>query len=262
MEDCHTLPPIFSRNNFYDFKLAMHHAICPAYRIVSDDLRRGRKYRELQEPYIKELKHTFEKWVDKRLDNHEILNMCRYFTIAYYHEMELKFNFTKDENKACMGLVDTEMFFRVWGNDLLWKIGSKRYLEHLLDAMDRIINKTQSEKLEINLTHDMILAMILNGLGYEMKATPPFAATLIFELRHDHKEDEYYVYTYYNDEPITFDMCKEHPCKYKTFNRNIRERILPGNIYQLCGDDEKLKKIEDIMSHYEVLELPTNYFQM
>lgn len=238
----------------------MHHALCPAYRIVSDDLRRSRKYRKLQEPYIEELRPKFEKWVEKDLDDHEILNMCRYFTIATYHEMELKFNFTHDDYKTCMGLIDTQMFYVVWGNNLLWKIGAKRYLEHLLDAMDRTINHTQSEKLEINLTHDMILGIILNGLGYKIKTTPPFAATLIFELRHE--DDEYYVYTYYNDEPITFDMCEKHPCKYKTFNRNIRQRILPGNIYELCGDDEKLKKIEDIMSHYELLQVPTNYFAL
>jgi len=60
-----------------------------------------------------------------------------------------------------MGLMDTQLYYEVYENDLLWKIGSKRYLEHLIESMDKIILGEDDEKLHINVGHDMTLALIL-----------------------------------------------------------------------------------------------------
>jgi len=61
----------------------------------------------------------------------------------------------------------------------------------------------------------------------------------------------------YNDNPITFGDCTqtaEEGCDYNTFGNNIHSRIVKGSIYEIVGDDNRIKKLEDIMSDYEVLD--------
>jgi hypothetical protein len=235
LPDCYTLPPIFSRNNHYDYKLSIHHANCPTYKIVQKDLMRSRKLQKIQEPMVAILRPKFKKWIGEDIeDNNMLLKMCKYLVFATYHEVEFKFDFTLTDYTNCLDLVETQLFYYVWGNDLLWKIGGKRYLEHLVDAMDRVINGTQTEKFEINVSHEMSLSLVLFALGYELKSLPPFASTVIFELRsRDDNENEYYVKTLYNDVPIKFDMCIEYECDYETFKKNIRQRIIPGDIFEI-----------------------------
>lgn len=72
---CHTLPPIFSRNMFYDFKLAMFAAICPAYQIVRSDLIQSRRLMRLQEPSVTYLRPKFEVMLGKPMKNAEILDL-------------------------------------------------------------------------------------------------------------------------------------------------------------------------------------------
>ena len=78
-----------------------------------------------------------------------------------------------------------------YGDDRLWKIGVKGFLEMVIDRMDKIINKNQTHKMELIFSHDNGINNILNGLGYLCKITPPLASTLFIEL---HSENgEYYV---------------------------------------------------------------------
>lgn len=218
--------------------------------MIRADLRDSQKYQDMMEPYIKQLRPTLEKAVNKKLNNLELLEVCRYLKLAEYHKKKLSFDFSKEDSKACLDLVDTQMYFEVWGSELLYKMGGKRYLEHVLDSMNRIINNNQTIKLDISLAHDMTVGLILNALGYELRDSPPFAAVIVFELRTNDK-DEYYVNSYYNDEKITFGMCTEVDCPFKTFEAQIRTRVIPGDIDQLCGDTNYFKKLEDVLLHFE-----------
>lgn len=228
------------------------------YQIVKKDLERSRSLLKSQNKAVDILRPRFKKWIGEDIqDNSLLLKMCKYLVVGTFHEIEFKFDFTLFDYSTCLDLAESQMFYYVWGNDILWKIGAKRYLEHLLDSMDRVIEGTQSEKLEINVGHEMSVAIVLNGLGFEVRTLPPFASTLIFELRsRDGEEDSYYVNTLYNDVPIIFEKCVEKDCDYDTFKKNIRERMFQGDIQRLCGEDEDLRKISDIMSHFIDFNIP------
>ncbi|CAI2371532.1 unnamed protein product [Moneuplotes crassus] len=259
LPSCHSLPPIFSRNRYYDFKLSMFTAICPVYKLINDDLKDSRKLKVIQQPYVEHLNKLLKPIINESLTPAEALTYCKYLMNARIHNIELVLNYTSEDNAQCLELIDTQLFYEVWGNNILWKLGSKRFLEHLLYSMEEILKGKSEERLHINVGHDMTLALVLNGLGYQIRTQPPFGSTLFFELRSKDDKSGYYVRTLYNDEPITFGQCEEQEgslegCSFEVFKKNIEDRMIKGNIYEICGDDEQLKKIEDIFSHYELLE--------
>lgn len=133
-----------------------------------------------------------------------------------------------------------QLYARVYGNDLLWQLGSKVYLAELLDHMDQIIAGNMTQKLHMNSGHDMTVAMMLHGIGYKITHVPDFSANIVFELHLGEIDNKHYVKTMYNDIPITFGKCTDEMCELETFRQNIVEKAIPGDIEDLCSDKDPL----------------------
>lgn len=112
--------------------------------------------------------------------------------------------------------------------------------------MDSILFKNGTQKMHIIVAHDQTLAIILWGLGYETKHTPPFASTIIFELHQNDTSGDYYVKTFYNDKLITFGLCSETECDYTLFKKSIHTRMIPDDVNKICEYDETVVSMSDL----------------
>ena len=112
--------------------------------------------------------------------------------------------------------------------------------------MDKVLTNKQTEKLEINVGHDVTLELILNALGYEVRTSQPYSSLLFFELRIDDVTNQAYVNTIYNHTPLTYGLCTEVNCPIEIFKENIVNRVQNGNIYEIWEEPMMLKGVEDI----------------
>ena len=112
--------------------------------------------------------------------------------------------------------------------------------------MNKVYQNKQTEKLEINLGHDVTIELILNALGYEVKAVQPYSSVIFFEYRQEEVSNQTYVTTIYNNQPITFGLWVDVKCPFETFKQNILNRVQSGNIYEICEESMKLKGVSDI----------------
>jgi hypothetical protein len=127
------------------------------------------------------------------------------------------------------------MFVFVWGDNVLWSLGSKVFFDRLMSAMDNIIDGKKQTKMQLHFVHNRQLSLILNGLGIRFRKKVALASTLFFELHLN--RGKYYVRTLYNDHSLTFGDCTNELCEYETFKHQITNIHPQGDIQDLCNAD-------------------------
>lgn len=178
----------------------------------------------MEKPHLDFLMSVFKQYVDPEVTENDIVFMCSYLTSSYFHKIPLNFSWwnsnshhfpnmlqtgnsdlTRDIVQKCFESKSTDLHCLSWGDDRLWKIGAKGYLNKVLDSMDKIISGDPNAKMEINLAHDTTIAIVLAGMGYMTKINPPHSSTLFIEL---HQEGgEYLVSVLFNGVPLTYGPC-------------------------------------------------------
>lgn len=254
LPDCYNLLPIISETNPKSYDIQCQDSDWKAYHEISDMLWNSEEQAELKEPYLDFLLPTFEEHIGGDIKEEDVDPICSYLTLADLHKLKLTFDWWKykgDETtemskimnsdlysdiiKNWESLTNVQLYWISYGDERLWKIGAKMYLDKLVASMDKIVSGEPTPKVELNFSHDRSLAIILSGLGYVTKVNPPLASTLFIEL---HEENgTFHVETFYNGKPLTYGLCKEKKCSYETFKENVKQRTFPGSIDDVCNGE-------------------------
>ena len=97
LPECYEVPPVFSRQKDYDFKLAIHHSECKAYNTASKERKSSKELEILRKPYTDALRGKFENFTGRQIDDEEIYRMCKYFSFGVFHELEFRVNITSQD---------------------------------------------------------------------------------------------------------------------------------------------------------------------
>ena len=135
----------------------------------------------------------------------DIEDFCNYVEISGYHKLDLVYKFNDHDRFLCSKLIEQNQYWQIWGDERLAQLGPKAFLESLLSHFDEAAEGA-GPKLILNFSHDTTLAIILQGLGLEVRANPPFASTIFFELWRE--EEGHSIRTLFNDEALTFGLCE------------------------------------------------------
>ena len=195
LPNCFNLAPIYAKRmeNWYD--ISIDDADCPNYISILKELSKSETYKQLRNPFVSVLLDRLQKYLNRDVEESELDDLWEYLMMASYHKLELIFNYTEDDVKQWEMLHDVNMYKVSWGDDRLWQIGSKEFLNMIIDRMDKIVARNQTHKMEVIISHDNGINNILNGLGHLTKVTPPLATTVFFELHNEN--NEFYVTTIY-----------------------------------------------------------------
>lgn len=206
LPDCFNLFPIYSEKNEHSYDIQCQDSDCRAYQDVSSQLCSSKEQRELQQPFIDFLTPAFQKHIGP-VTAGDVGSICSYLVLAEVHTFDLKFNWWQNGNSQtlssnfkddaevyqqimdnCKALDNAGLYCKSWGDERLWKVGAKRYLDKLVNSMDKVISGETTYKMELNFSHDTSTAIILAGLGYLTKVNPPLASTLFVELHEEGKK--------------------------------------------------------------------------
>ena len=180
----------------------------------------------MKKPHLDYLVSAFKEYVDPETTEDDVVFICSYLTASYFHKIPLNLDWwtdkdhqfpgifqtgnsdlTRDIVQKCFKSKSTDLHSLSWGDERLWKIGAKGYLNKVLDSIEKVISGDPIAKMEVNLAHDTTIAIVLAGLGYITKINPPHSSTLFIEL---HQEGgQYLVSVIFNGVPLTYGPCKE-----------------------------------------------------
>jgi len=249
LPDCFNLLPVASELNDYSYDIQCQDSNCQAYQTASKEVCDSDKQQKMYEPYLEWLTPKFNELIGPT-ESSQVGSICSYLILADVHSFELIFDWWNEKETIqdkldseptikeqvlynCNKLDDAGLYCKAYGDERLYKIGAKYYLDKLIDSMDKIIAGNQTQKIELNFSHDTSLAIILSGLGYVPPANPPLASTLFIELHSEGKE--YFVKTLYNGKALKFGLCQQTECDYDTFKENVKQRTYPGTIEDVCN---------------------------
>ena len=147
LPDCFNLPPISSWQPSQDFDFFAEEMACPAYYNLVEQVQQSSDFEYLVKPNIEGLTTTFNTIFDENTTYtfNDLLDMCKNVYVAKREGITLKFEFSKQDIKDCNDLYNKQLYYQVYGDENLWKIGAKAYFIDLITWMNQtIIDKNNS----------------------------------------------------------------------------------------------------------------------
>ena len=118
--------------------------------------------------------------------------------------------------------------------DYLARVAGGFLISEVLENLKSAKNESTTKKFFLYSAHDTTLAFSLAFLQQNISVLPPFASTLIFELRETN--GLYFVTVAYNDNFIQIPKCKGLKCTFEEFEDYVKQREIP-KLKELCDGE-------------------------
>ena len=114
---------------------------CPAYYNLAAQVQQSSDFEYLVKPNVEYLTTAFNAFFDENVTYTmgDIVDMCKNIFVANEEDITLSFDPSKKDIQNCQDLVDKQLYYQVYGDDNLWKIGAKAYFIDLFTYMNQTI---------------------------------------------------------------------------------------------------------------------------
>jgi hypothetical protein len=117
LPECFNVLPYYSQSNPDDYLIHFEKSDCPRYQQLAKELKNSTEFEEMNAPYLRYLIPRFHELTNstEALTWEDVKNMCSYLSIADFHNVKLKFNYTQQDLDECSGIDTNKYYFISWG---------------------------------------------------------------------------------------------------------------------------------------------------
>ncbi|CDW86220.1 esophageal gland cell secretory protein 21 [Stylonychia lemnae] len=256
-------------NATHDFLLHVDDENCPRFSLVKDIMKDSAHYKNITSWFLDNLGprvRDITKWSNITIPK-ILVNVCGYLQWAHQDKLELNFDYTNEDLKHCHAVGDSKLYFKSYGANETWILGSFEFLKqlqefiHILDHNEKSQNQIFWQKyfnmhFHQNLPKDKVplfpkfihyaahaetLSLFTEGLGmHSPKRAQPGSALFIEFYRGDDAQS--YVRFFIKNENEAEQFIKPSWQKNdKATTQELYDYIL-SIIYQRAHDENFIEK--------------------